>query len=127
MRNPQKQVTPAPRHLSPDARKLWRAIVAEFAIDDAAGLAILRAALDAYDLAATAATAIAADGPTFRDRWNQTRAHPLLPVLRDQRAAFLAALKQLGLDVAPVRDRTGRPPKAVDLHFAPGAVRTGRG
>ena len=38
-----------PRILSAEAKKLWRALVAEFSIDDPAGCAILRTSLEALD------------------------------------------------------------------------------
>jgi hypothetical protein len=52
---------------------------------------------------------IKTDGETYRDRFGQIRAHPLLPVERDARAQYLAGLRALNLDVEPLRDRPGRP------------------
>jgi hypothetical protein len=46
---------------------------------------------------------------TTVDRFGQMKSHPLLPVERDSRAQYLAALKQLCLDVAPLHAGPGRP------------------
>lgn len=56
-----------------------------------------------------AAEQIESDGQTVKDRFDQDKPHPLLSVERDARAAMLAALKQLNLDLEPLRDGPGRP------------------
>jgi hypothetical protein len=43
--------------------------------------------------------AIDRDGEAVRDRWQQLKPHPLLSAERDARAAFLAAFRQLNLDL----------------------------
>jgi hypothetical protein len=53
---------------------------------------------------------IAAEGMIARGSKRQPRAHPLLGVERDARAAMVAALKALNLDLEPLRDGPGRPP-----------------
>jgi P27 family predicted phage terminase small subunit len=98
-----------PQALSKAARSRWRQLVDEYAITDPAGLQILEAALEAFDRMRAAQRTIKKDGATFKDRYGQPRAHPLLVVERDSRAAMLAALKQLNLDLEPLRDRPGRP------------------
>ena len=99
----------APSHLTAEAKKIWREILDEYAIDDAAGLRILRVALEAFDRAQAARATIDKDGMTVKDKFGQTKPHPLLPIERDSRAAFLAGLKALNLDLEPLRDRPGRP------------------
>ena len=49
------------------------------------------------------------DGLVVIDRFEQKKAHPLLPAIRDSRAQKMAALKALCLDLEPLRDRPGRP------------------
>jgi phage terminase small subunit len=98
-----------PKGLSVAARRLWRGLMAEYRLDDAAALAILTAGLEAFDRAAAAKALLDADGPVVEDRWGQKKVHPAASVERDNRAAFLAALKQLNLDVEPLRDGPGRP------------------
>jgi phage terminase small subunit len=93
----------APVGLSPAANRLWRGLVQEYALDDVAALAILEAGLQSFDRAATAKALLDADGPTVTDRWGQRKVHPAASVERDSRAAFLGALKQLCLDIEPLR------------------------
>ncbi len=84
-------------------------MVSEYGIKDDAGLLLLQTALEAFDRMKSAQAAIKKDGASVRDRWNQVKAHPLLPVERDSRAGMLAALRALNLDVEPLRDGPGRP------------------
>jgi len=98
-----------PTHLSREAKKIWSDLVAEYDIDDPAGLRILRVSLEAYDRAQAARTQIDRVGMMFKDRFGCPKPHPLLPVERDSRAAFLAGLKALNLDIEPLHDRPGRP------------------
>ena len=118
MPRPRSDRAVPPSDLSADAARRWSAIVAEFAVVDAAGLELLHAAFRSYDLSQTLAAVIAKDGPTFRDRFAQPRSHPLLPALRDARAAYLHALRSMNFDATPTHPRTGQPPKAIDLAFA---------
>ena len=88
----------APAHLSKESKQIWKEILAEYSIDDAAGLRILRVALEAFDRAQSARETISRDGMTVIDKAEQIKPHPLLPIERDSRAAFLAGLKALNLD-----------------------------
>jgi P27 family predicted phage terminase small subunit len=99
----------APKHLSKEAKRIWRDIVAEYAIDDVAGLKILRVALEALDRAQAAREIIDRDGMTLTDKFGQTKSHPLLANERDSRAAFLAGVKALNLDIEPLHPGPGRP------------------
>jgi hypothetical protein len=97
--------------LSAEAKALRTRILAEFELTDAPGLAVLAAGLEAFDRLRACQAVIARDGASFTDRFGQIRSHPLLATERDSRAAFLAALKQLRLEVEPPLDRPGRPTK----------------
>ena len=101
----------APKHLSKESKKIWSEILTEYSIDDAAGLRILRVALEAYDRAQSARTAIDKTGMMFNDRFGAPKPHPLLPIERDSRQSFLAGMKALNLDLEPLHDRPGRPPE----------------
>jgi P27 family predicted phage terminase small subunit len=95
--------------LSSEAKR-WRAkIISEYEIADEAGLLILQTAMEAFDRMREAQQQVTRDGVTFTDRFGQIKAHPLLPVERDARAAFLAGLRSLNLDLEPLRDGPGRP------------------
>lgn len=98
-----------PAHLSKEARALWKQLTSEYDISDAAGLAILRNALEARDRAEAARLRIDAEGMTTLDRFAIPRPHPLLSCERDARAAFLAGMRALCLDLEPLHPRPGRP------------------
>jgi len=104
-----KNSVDAPKHLSAEARRWWRRLKEEYGIQDAGGLLLLLTAMESFDRMRSAQAAIAEEGASRPDRFAQLRAHPLLSVERDARAAMLAALKALGLDVSPVKN-IGRPP-----------------
>jgi len=101
---------PVPRHLSRDGKLLFRLVAREYEIDDPSGVRILRLACEAYDRCQAARRQIDGEGLTVKDRYGQIRPHPLLTVERDARAACLACLKALHLDLEPLRDAVGRPP-----------------
>jgi phage terminase small subunit len=103
-------VTNPPKHLSRSAKQLWRDLTIEYSLDDAAGLRILRSALESLDRAEAAREAIERDGLLIRDRWGQDKVNPLCAVERDARSSFLHAMKALCLDIEPLRDKVGRPP-----------------
>jgi P27 family predicted phage terminase small subunit len=98
----------APKNLSREAKNLWRRIQDEYAITDEAGLLILATACEAFDRMRGAQSTIEAEGATFHDKWGQPRSHPATVIERDSRAAMLSALKQLNLDIEPLRDGPGR-------------------
>jgi P27 family predicted phage terminase small subunit len=99
-----------PAHLSDESKKFWSQLVDDYGISDAAGLRILRVSCEAFDRAQSARQAIDESGMLLSDKFGQAKVNPLLPVERDSRAAFLAGLKALNLDVAPDCHRIGRPP-----------------
>jgi P27 family predicted phage terminase small subunit len=98
-----------PKALSGEARTLWRRLTTENDISDGAGRLILQTGMEAFDRMRSAQAQVLREGATTTDRFGQVKAHPLLTVERDSRAAMLAALRQLNLDLEPVRDRPGRP------------------
>jgi phage terminase small subunit len=99
-----------PKHLSRSSKQLWRDLTTEYSLDDAAGLRILRSALESLDRAEAAREAIARDGLLIKDRWGQDKVNPLCAVERDARSSFLHAMKALSLDLEPLRSGPGRPP-----------------
>ncbi|MET4808336.1 P27 family phage terminase small subunit [Limibacillus sp. MBR-115] len=103
-------MTTAPKHLSAEARKLWTRIGTDYDLTDAAGCLLLTTALEAFDRMREAQAVIAERGAVFVDRFEQPKANPACVVERDSRAAMLAALKALNLDLEPLRDMPGRPP-----------------
>lgn len=99
----------APGHLTDEGRQWWRRIVKEYGIDDDAGLLLLQTGLEAFCRMRECQAVISTDGAVIKDRFDQPKPHPLLSVERDSRAQMLAALKQLNLDLEPLRDGPGRP------------------
>lgn len=99
-----------PKNLGREAKNLWRKIQADYQISDEAGLLILATGLEAFDRMRQAQDILKAEGMTTLDRFSQPRPHPAAAIERDSRAAMLAALKQLNLDLEPLRDGPGRPP-----------------
>jgi phage terminase small subunit len=99
-----------PEHLSKESQALWKGITEEYSIDDAAGLKILQTALEALDRCQAARAEIDKVGMTVIDKFGQVKPNPLLPTERDSRAAFLAGLKALNLDLEPLKNGPGRPP-----------------
>lgn len=100
----------APAHLSAESKKFFRWVSEEYDISDPAGLRLLQSAAEALDRIRQCREKIDADGVSVVDRFGQRRAHPLLSVERDNRAAFLAAMKSLNLDLEPLHPTPGRPP-----------------
>lgn len=103
------KIAKPPKHLSKESKATWKKIIFSYCITDEAGLRILRVALEAFDRAQSARKQIDEDGLTFLDGKGKPKPHVLLPVERDNRAAFLAGLKHLNLDLEPLRDGPGRP------------------
>ncbi|MEP7307326.1 MAG: P27 family phage terminase small subunit [Acidobacteriota bacterium] len=99
----------APAGLSAEAKRRWRALVEEYQITDAAGLQILQTHCEAFDRMRDCQRAIKKDGLVSTDRFGQQKAHVLTSVERDARVSMLSSLKQLNLDIEPLRDRPGRP------------------
>src|SRR5687767_2951495 len=101
----------APQHLSEEARRLWKGVMAEYAIEDTAGQLLLQTATEAHDRIREARRIITEQGVTVRDRYGHDKPHPMLAVEKDARAAMLLALKHLDLDVSvQPKSRLGRPP-----------------
>ena len=98
-----------PKQLSKEAKSIWRKLTEEYGITDAGGTEILRTGLEAFDRAQSARASIEKVGLMIKDRFGAVKPHPLIACERDSRAAYLAALKQLNMDVEPLRDRPGRP------------------
>src|SRR5690242_19455860 len=98
-----------PKSLSTDALTMWKQIQTEYQIIDKGGLIILTAACEAFDRMREARALVESEGLTVADRFGQQKPHPAAIIERDMRTQMLAALKQLNLDLEPLRDRPGRP------------------
>jgi hypothetical protein len=98
-----------PKHLSSASRRWFAMMVDDYQIEDSGGLAVLTLAARALDRAEAAKAIIDRDGMLVEDRFGCAKAHPACAVERDARAAMLAAIRNLHLDLQPNHDRPGRP------------------
>lgn len=81
-------------------------------MSDAAGLALLQTALEAFDAMREAQAIVREHGPCVKDRYGILRANPATVIVRDARAQFMRALKDLNFDLEPLR-APGRPLRGV--------------
>jgi phage terminase small subunit len=95
--------------LSAEARRWWANIRKEYEITDAGGLAIITAAAEAFDMARKAQDLVLKEGMALPDRFWQMKPHPAVMIELNARSQMLAALKQLHLDVEPLKSSAGRP------------------
>lgn len=93
----------APAHLSPKSRSLWRATLAEWALEPH-NAALFRLALESLDRSDEAKAIVDREGLLVIGSVGQPRPHPLLAVERDARAQCARLLGQLGLDDADSPD-----------------------
>jgi hypothetical protein len=93
-----------PPTLGAEEQRMWRDYLADFELDHA-GRVLLCLALESHGRMREAQEVIKREGLVAGSKMN-----PAIIVERDSRLAMLKALRQLGLDVEPVRDRPGRPP-----------------
>ena len=97
-----------PPNLGEHGAKLWRAVMSEYDVQDAGGLAMLAQACEAADRLEALAEHIRNDGEVVRSK-SGLREHPALKHELANRAFIVRTLSKLGLDVEPVR-AVGRPP-----------------
>ena len=91
-------ITEPPRHLGAEAKRLWRELLDEFVLDDAAGLALLQTAVEAWERAQDARKTLKREGVIITDRFGQLKAHPAGAIERDARGQFMAAMRALKLE-----------------------------
>ncbi len=87
-----------PSGLSPDGKRLWKAILQDWEITDAAHLEVLHVGLQSLDRASKCPVLIDQEGEIVKDRFGQSKPHPLLSAERDSRSSFYQAIKVLGLN-----------------------------
>lgn len=85
----------APSHLGASSRRLWNLMVLEFDLDPAS-LDVLRVALEARDVAATARRRVARDGIVLDGRFGPV-AHPAVNIEKQAAERYARLLRDLGL------------------------------
>ncbi len=108
-----KQLAPTkpkpPSNLSPEAALLWQSLTAEYDITDSGGILLLNVAMEAFCRMREAQKLLAEFGPITTDAKGLMKPSPAIGIERDSRQGLLGAMRQLNLDILPLRDRIGRP------------------
>jgi P27 family predicted phage terminase small subunit len=86
-----------------ESRKFWTQLQGAYGISDEGGLALLSLAATAYKRLLEAQRLIDAEGIVVKDRFGHAKPHPACTLERDSRISVLAALRELGLDLEPVK------------------------
>ena len=87
-----------PIHLRKAAKRLWNDLMSDYEIDDAAGLALLQTACEAFQRCDDARRMIRREAAVITDRFGQPKPHPAVTIERDSRAQLIAALRALKLE-----------------------------
>ena len=87
-----------PRHLSSEAKRLWRSIVNDYQLEDRHKV-LLTLACEALDRLREAQATITAEGAYIEGRYGR-KSHPAIAVERDSRLAFARLARELGLDLS---------------------------
>jgi hypothetical protein len=98
-----------PDSLGPDGQSLWRRILAEFQIEDAAGREVLAQCCHAADLAVRLRQLVDEDGAVVRTK-SGLKENPAARLELTARAFICRTLGKLGVLSEPLRDGPGRPP-----------------
>jgi P27 family predicted phage terminase small subunit len=88
-----------PDHLGEPERQVWDHVFADYQLSNETAIDVLVTALEAHQRAREARETVQREGMTVVGRDGQAKVHPLLAVERDARAAWLAAIKALGLEL----------------------------
>ena len=103
------QVPDPPQPLGPAGTALWRAIRAEYGIQDQGGITMLMVGCRAWDRAERLREAIDRDGDVVHTRSGVPKAHPAIRDEVQARAQVMRAIEKLGLNFEAVKP-IGRPP-----------------
>jgi P27 family predicted phage terminase small subunit len=108
-----KPTLKAPDHFGPATALWWRETVTEYGLEEHR-VRLLTMAAEAWDMYQNAREQLARDGLVVEGREGGIRPHPCVAIARDNRAAFAALVKQIGLDIEEGPERgPGRPSKPV--------------
>ena len=94
----------APAGLKAAGKGFWKKSMSEFVLKDAHDLERLKQACGCLDDIADAEEIVKADGLFIRDRFEQTREHPGLKTVRDNKTLFCRIIREMGLDLNVAED-----------------------
>jgi hypothetical protein len=103
--------TRPPRKLGEHGMALWNAVLAEYFIEDVAGIEFLAQACAAADRVEALAEQISAEGEILHSRTGP-RAHPGIKDEIALRSFIVRTIQRLGLNFEALRPAPGRPPGA---------------
>jgi phage terminase small subunit len=109
----------APKHLRPETRVWWRAVVRDWTLEEH-HRRLLTLLAECWDRVQEAREKVEKDGAYLPDRFGQMRAHPALSVERQEMVAFARLLRELDLDVTPPPE----PPRPARLRRYQNATHT---
>jgi P27 family predicted phage terminase small subunit len=94
-----------PKGLSVEAGAVWRRVLADYNLDDAAGRAILATGLEAFDRMRAAQAEIRKHGVVVENRFGELKPNPAVGIERDSRTGMLSSFRLLRLDPGVADDR----------------------
>jgi P27 family predicted phage terminase small subunit len=101
-----------PRKLGAHGTQLWNSVIAEYGIEDCAGVEMLLLACQALDRAERCCEQIDKHGEMIVLRNGSVRDNPLMKIELANRAFLVRTLSRLGLDAEPIK-AIGRPASAL--------------
>ena len=93
-----------------DGKRLWTELTQDYGIADAGGQALLVVACEALDRMRGAQKLIEKHSICVKTAGGGLKTNPAVATERDARNGFLAAIRQLNLDVQPPNPAPGKPP-----------------
>ena len=103
---PEPTIRP-PLHLKTTTKKWWKKVVETYELEEH-HRHLLTLAGESLDRCEQAREALAANGTTYLDRFNQPKARPEVMIERDSRLVFARLLRELSLDDEPEPARIPR-------------------
>ena len=97
-----------PAHLTARSKTFWRAMIADYALDDVPARELLMRACDAMDRADNARTILAEEGLTVTDRYGQVKPHPAAAIEVQNRTSVARLLRELRVLDPPEEERPPR-------------------
>jgi len=88
-----------PGRLNGPGRKFWNRVLAEYVITEAHDLERLFYACTSINQICSAEKVVSSQGAFIKDRFQQTREHPAMRTIRDNKLLFVKIIREIGLDL----------------------------